>query len=237
MSELWYEKDPQLYETVREEVESAYAELHFPPPIGIVLITGYYPLFEGDRVWDRYHIRLQLAQDSPLGLSTVYEIGDRIPRTPDRHMEPDGKACIVLPDAYWHEHPQGMNLLGFLNGPVRSFFVNQSLRDLGQPDVWKHGEWRHGTDGIIEFYASVLRTNDPKTILAYLGILKRGDIKGHWACPCGSGRRLRNCHLGLVSELRTRIPQTVILESEKKLAARLARFGINYSSRTGGQGA
>ena len=211
-----------------------YTELHFIPRAGGILVIGYYPLFEGDRVWDRYQVKLQLSQDSPRGLPAVYEIGNRIPWKPDRHMEPDGKACLVLPDAYWYEHPQGMNMLDFLNGPVRNFFVNQSLIDLGQPNVWENGEWGHGAEGIVEFYATILGTSDPKTVLTYLGILKRDAIKGHWLCPCGSKKRLRNCHGELINELRTRIPRRIATESEKKLAEKLAKSGSAFTSRHGG---
>lgn len=197
-------------------------------------MTGYYPLFEGTRVWDRYQVKLRLSQESPRAMPALYEIGNRIPRKSDRHMEPDGKACIMLPDAYWYEHPQGMSLLDFLNGPVLNFFVNQSLIDLGQTDVWQNGEWGHGAEGIIEFYASILGTNNPETVFAYLGILKRDTIKGHWMCPCGSKRKIRNCHRELVNELRKRIPQRVALESEKKLAEKMARLGPSFTSRPGG---
>ncbi len=147
MTKPWYEQNPEKYSILQEDVESVYAELHFVPRNEGIFVTGYYPLFEGDRVWDRYQVKLQVPQDSPRGIPVLYEIGNRIPRESDRHMERDGKACIVLPDAYWYEHPQGMNMLDFLNGPVHNFFVNQSLIDLGQNDVWQNGEWGHGVFG------------------------------------------------------------------------------------------
>ena len=162
MSRPWYEQNPELYTALKEEVESVYTELHFISRARRILVTGYYPLFEDTRVWDRYQVKLQLSQDSPEGIPSLYEIGDRIPRKPDRHMEPDGKACIVLPDAYWYEHPEGMSILDFLNGPVRHFFVNQSLIDLGQSNVWQVGEWKHGADGIVEFYKAIRSANIPK---------------------------------------------------------------------------
>jgi len=234
MSKPWYEQNPEKYSVLQEDVERVYAELHFVPRAGGIFLTGYYPLFEGDRVWDRYQVKLQVPQDSPRGIPALYEIGNRIPWESDRHMERDGKACIVLPDAYWYEHPQGMNMLDFLNGPVRNFFVNQSLIDLGQNDVWKNGEWGHGAEGIVEFYEAILGTSEDKTILAYLGILKRDVIKGHWPCPCGSKRKLRNCHRELINELRTRIPWRVAAESEKRLTEKLAKSGLVFPSRHGG---
>ncbi len=93
---------------------------------------------------------------------------------------------------------------------------------------------QHGTEGIVEFYETILGTSEDKTILAYLGILKRDVIKGHWPCPCGSKRRLRNCHGELINELRTRIPKRVAAESEKRLAEKVAKSGPALTSRYGG---
>ncbi len=234
MNKPWYDRDPESYSALREEVESVYTELHFLQHSEDVFVVGYYPIFEGDRVWDRYQIKLQLSQISSLGLPTVFEIGNRIPRTPDRHMESNGRACIVLPDAFWYEHPEGMTLLEFLNGPIRWYFSNQSLIDSGELPVWKGREWGHGAAGIIEFYAAILGTSDSKIILTYLDILKHVKIKGHWLCPCGSKKRLRNCHQALINEIMTRIPQTVAAESEKRLAAHLAKSRPSISSGFGG---
>ena len=234
MSKPWYEQNPELYSVMQEDVESVYAELHFVHRGKGIFVIGYYPLFESDQVWDRYQIELQVPQDLPRGIPALYEIGNRIPRKSDRHMEPDGKACIVLPDDYWYKHPRGMNMLDFLNGPVRNFFVNQSLIDLGQPNIWENGEWRHGVEGIVEFYATILGTSEPKTILTYLGILKRDTVRGHWPCPCGSKRRLRNCHGELINDLKIRIPKQVAAESEKRLEAKPAKSSPALASRYGG---
>lgn len=234
MSKPWYEQNPELLQEDVESVESFYAELHFVPGDGGGFLTGYYPLSEDDRVWDRYQVKLQVPQDSRWGIPALYEIGNRIPWEPERHMGEYGKTCIVLPDAYWYEHPKGMSMLDFLKGPVRNFFVNQSLIDLGKKDVWKNGEWGHGAEGIVEFYATILGTREEKTILAYLDILKRFTLKGHWKCPCDSKRRLRNCHGELIKKLKTRIPQQVFLESEKWLARKLAKSSSAFTSKRGG---
>jgi hypothetical protein len=236
MNKPWYDRDPDSYSALREEVESVYTELHFTKCAADIRVTGFYPLHEGDKVWDRYQVKLLLAKESPRGIPALYEIGNRIPRKSDRHMEPDGRACIVLPDAYWYEYPQGMSLLDFLNGPALNFFVNQSLIDLGQSNVWQTGEWGHGAEGIVEFYESILGTNNRAIILTFLGILKRDTIKGHWPCPCGSKKRLRNCHGKLINGLRMRIPQLITKESEKKLAETLTKSSSPLISRSGGFG-
>jgi hypothetical protein len=217
-SKPWYETDSELYASLRREVEEAYPELKFGIRDGAVFVTGYYPLFEGERVYDRYSVEIELSKESVRGLPIVREISKRIPRSPSRHINPDGTACIMLPDAFWHENPDGMSLLEFLNGPLRGYFVSQSLVELGASDPWPSGEWKHGTYGIIDFYAEVLETRNPEAIYEYLRVLKSSVVKGHWQCPCGSGERLRQCHhVSLIEQLRSRIPRKLLARSAEIL--------------------
>jgi hypothetical protein len=217
MEKPWYRKKPEQYEKIRQEIEDAYPELFFKDDEECdVTINGWYYLYEGGTVWDRYKLKVIVPKDSPCGLPTVYEIGNRIPQVPDRHMETNGKACIVLPDAFWYEYPDGMNLHEFLDGPLRHFLANQSLIDRGCTDNWKDGEWKHGSEGIIQFYSKIIGTDDPNIIHEYLKLMISDEIKGHWPCPCGSGERLRKCHKDLVSNLR-RIPRDIAIKSIKYL--------------------
>jgi hypothetical protein len=61
--------------------------------------------------------------------------------------------------------------------------------------VWRFGERSHGAKGIVEAYADVLEVC-PKAaeVLYLLRLLSQEWPKGHWQCPCGSGRLLRRCH-------------------------------------------
>ena len=131
-SKPWYEVDQELYAKVRLEVENFFPELRFIERDQDILLTGYYPLFEGDQVYDRYAVEIKLQKGSARGLPEVREVGGRIPHNRDRHInEEDGVACIVLPDAFWNDNPDGISLLDFLNGPMRSFFASQSRIELG----------------------------------------------------------------------------------------------------------
>jgi hypothetical protein len=233
MGRPWYDKDPARYEAIRREVENTYPDLHFVRRDRSVLLVGQYPLFEGDLVVDRYKIEVELPTESEMGLPVVREVGNRIPRAAERHMDPDGKACIVLPDAFWYDNPVGMSLMDFLSGPVRSYFATQSLIEMGKPDVWGAGEWGHGADGIVEFYESVLGTRDRHVIWEYLKLLKHGVVKGHWSCPCGSGDKLRKCHLELVRDLQARIPPPVAARSEERLRQTLSSAPSSSGQRVG----
>jgi hypothetical protein len=232
MAKPWYREKPEIYEAVRQEVEDAYPDLWFFDEGTQIVLRGWYPIYEGSKVWDRYQVEVVLPLDSPQGFPTVREVGGRIPHIADRHVFTDGKACIALQDAFWFEHPNGLSLLEFLNGPMRSYFASQSLMEKGGIEAWPAGEWAHGVDGIFQFYADVTGSKDPMVILEYLKLLVRNEVKGHWPCPCRSGEKLRKCHGALVYDLRSRIPRDVAAKSVTLLQEAVLKAVARHKTKT-----
>ncbi|RJR45241.1 MAG: SEC-C domain-containing protein [Desulfobacteraceae bacterium] len=216
MSLPWHRENPGLFSLEKSEVEAAFPNLHFVINDDIVLVRGTFPIVFDDQSLDHYLIEVELRRDHPKGIPIVRETGGRIPRVSGRHMNPtDGTACVLLTDERWWVWPPGSRLLSFLKGPVHNFFLGQSLVELGEP--WPFGQWGHGADGIREFYAERLGTDDIYGLMAYVEYLAKKKIKGHWPCPCQSGKRLRECHGRTVHDLAEKIPRQVAMESLKKL--------------------
>ena len=215
MKKAWCKADPALLEQLQTEVNSVYPNLRFVLRNEIVVIKGSFPVIHEGRVLDRYNLEIELSSDYPDSVPTVREVGGRIPRVANRHMRDDGEACLFLPDERWRVCPPGSSLLNFLKGAVHNFFLGQSLVERGQP--WPFGEWGHGGEGVRQYYAELCGTDDISVILKYLEYLSRPEIKGHWECPCGSKKRLRNCHSAKLNELRKKIPPSVAKESLREL--------------------
>jgi len=209
--------DPNLLDHLRAELRSTYPDLHLYQDNGHILIRGSFPVAHEGAILDRYSIEIERPESYPESIPIVREIGGLIPRTADYHMNAQGEACLFLPDECWRFFPPGTSLVPFLDGPVRNFFLGQSLVRRGQP--WPFGQWGHGPQGIYEFYTELLGTNDLVTIRRYLEYLTKENVKGHWSCPCGSGQRLRNCHLNEVRDLRAKIPRSAAIQSWKSLRA------------------
>lgn len=212
----WHRNDPALYQNEKAGVEACFPDLHFVVENDIVYVRGSFPLiFEGN-ILDRYSVELQLATNHPAGLPVVRETGGRIPRHPDRHIvATDGTACVLIPDERWRLWPVGTPLKDFLTGPLHSFFLAQSMVEEGQP--WPFGQWAHGAKGIFQYYRELLKTSNLRVITTYLDYLAAKHVKGHWACPCGSGGRVRDCHLGQIKNLRDKISRKDAENSLKTL--------------------
>jgi hypothetical protein len=202
----WHIRDPLNYAREIGEVERKYAQLHSAIRGDETRIAGTLPIREGETELDRFAITIDLLANYPDSIPVVHEIGGRIPRVLDRHVIPSsGAACLLLPDQRWELWPKGSTLLSFVEGPVRSYFLGQALVERGNP--WPFGEWAHGLRGKLDYYKSLVGTDDPRAICKFLECLQANKVKGHWDCPCMSGRRLRDCHFGLVKDLRARMPR------------------------------
>ena len=196
----WFERDPALLEDVQRALrESEYKWLHLHLDQGTARIRGTIPVPE-----DRYSIEILFLNDYPLTLPQVRETGGRIPHTSDRHINPkDGTACLCIPDEWFIQRPDE-SFLTFLRGPLYNYFLSQkTFETLGE---WPLGERRHGNDGLLDFYQESLGTEDPHVIKKYLEYVCLHTLKGHWDCPCGSGKRIRNCHHDKIVDLRKKLP-------------------------------
>jgi hypothetical protein len=118
---------------------------------------------------------------------------------------------VLLPDERWRLWPAGAPLLDFLAGLLHSFFLAQSLVELGE--AWPFGQWAHGAKGIFEYYCELLKTADLRVITTFLDYMVGKKIKGYWPCPCNNGKRLRDCHFRFVMDLRERISRKDALKS------------------------
>ncbi len=221
VSRPWQRDNPEAFRLLQERLRTDFPELHLVERGETAVVAGTFLLVDGQTVIDRYMIEIEPPKTYPKGVPALREVAGRIPRDADRHIDADGKACPFLPDEYCYRHPEGMDLIDFLKGPVLGFFVGQSLAERGQP--WPQGERGHGDDGIIAFYGELLGANDPLRIQRHLEVLGAKEVRGHWECPCGSGKRIRQCHRESLEEFRARIPRSVAQASLERIRRKVPR--------------
>lgn len=215
----WHQRDPEAFAKQKQQVQVEYSHLHFFLENDVIFIRGSFPLKHEAKIIDRHSIEIELPSNYPETVPIVRETGGRVSRIPDNHFNTlDGEVCLFALNERWQHFPAGATLLDFLNGPVRNHFLGLSLRELGEP--WPFGERSHGRAGIIESYSELLGTDDESTIVRYVEYLSKPKLKGHWPCPCGSGRKIRQCHLPVIREVREKIPLHTAMESLKHLASR-----------------
>jgi hypothetical protein len=150
-----------------------------------------------------YDLRIVVPPDVERVGPRVYETGNKIPRSPERHVGDNGWCCIgVFP--VWRATARDPRYIAFLDDPLRNFFIGQVAVDEGLE--WPFGEYRHGSDGVIEaaagFLGSEATVKAVRETLRLLPVLReRGASISYRTCPCGSRRILERCCFGRLHRL------------------------------------
>jgi hypothetical protein len=202
--------------SLRQELSERYPDLTVSWDRNKLIVKGSFPIVYEGMVLTIYQIEIEWPSNNNK-VPILRETAGRIPWVTDRHMNPtNGEACLLVPEEWLVRPSEEKTLLNFLDGPVRNFFIGQSLVDRGEP--WPWGERPHGYSGLIEAYGEMLGIRDERAVCRCLDYLSRSDVKGHWDCYCGSGQKLRKCHIEALKSLRKEIPQDVARSALDRLA-------------------
>lgn len=165
-----------------------------------------YETVDGSNVLDSFDVVFCFERSFPENEPYIAETGKRLPRDIDRHVYPWGQCCTCI-WPQWRGTVKDLTVKAFVDGPVRDFFLSQLYFE--QHKTWPFGEWRHGRSGLIQAAKSMLGLDgqdlNERQLRAYMSAATAKSIKGHWACPCGSGKRLRDCHREQVEALNRKV--------------------------------
>ena len=170
-----------------------------------ILLSGIFVVSAPEGPYDSFNVEIHVLPSFPFHEPKVFEVGNRIPKVADRHVYPNvGNCCLCVWEEWLLCSPKH-SFEAFLTGVLHDYFVGQTCFEA--KGEWPFGERSHGVLGILESYADILclNTNNIEIIAEHLTVLSRDELKGHCFCPCGSGKRLRNCHLDRIKELKERI--------------------------------
>jgi hypothetical protein len=215
MSGPWHKREPTLLQQLKQELERGYQDLGVLADGDCVYLRGSFPIIHQEIELDRFQIEVKIPQDFPKNIPLVKDLGGRVPlNNPDWHTYDSGFLCVIVPEE-WLITPQSGSVVAFLDGPVRNFFIAHALAEAGIKRPM--GERPHFVAGLWEAYGEMVGSNEPSVIQRYLRCLSREQTRGHWDCPCGSGKKLRNCHVFEVAKLQKKIPPHVAKSALKRL--------------------
>lgn len=144
---------------------------------------------------DEYLIQILFPLNFPDRIPIVKEIKGRIPSSADYHnnKENDG-LCLGVPGEINEKIHDNPTFKYFISEIVIPFLYANTFREKYNRYPWETR--RHGAEGIIDYYQKLFGFNDRSTTQNFLLNIAffRNSIKGHHLCPCGSGKRFRDCH-------------------------------------------
>lgn len=137
-----------------------------------------------------YMVELLIPVDSNQ-LPSVYEIGEDIDAG-YQHRYSDGKLCLETDTTIRLRFCEGINLLEWMDVFVEPYFFSYEYYQ--RFGLFPFGERPHGIEGVIDTYKEQFHETDPVTVVRLLKYIATGRYRGHQTCPCGSKRRIRDCH-------------------------------------------
>lgn len=205
---------------LQRQMEAKYPDLTVSGAGAKISIRGAFPVLDDGKVLDRYQIEIEWSE-SDTEVPLLRETAGRIPWIADRHMSQGGLACAFVPEEWLLLPREERTVVHYLDGPVRNYFLWQSLHERGQAPPWK--DRSHGAPGLVEAYGDMLEMEGESAIRCCLDYLSKEQVKGHWPCPCGSGERIRHCHLAHIRELQSKIPRHIAQLALKRLEKPVVR--------------
>ena len=176
-----------------------------------ILVSGTYSLnpTTGDSIGQgpiaSYQVGIYFPSAFPKAEPVVFETGNTIPHDADHHINPDGTCCVVIWEM-WASSTRRVSVQAYFDGPLRNFFLGQHQK--AATGKWPFGEERHGKAGLIDAFASWLScSQNEKKIRYLLRLLSKDWPKGHWDCPCGSGKIVRKCCAEQLAQLAKKVPK------------------------------
>ncbi|SKB64101.1 YecA family protein [Daejeonella lutea] len=140
---------------------------------------------------DAYSIRITPSEFYPLRFPFVFELEGRLPFNIDWHVFEDGRCCIKsLPEEILICKTE-LNISQFIEEQVVPYFFNQKHRELFG---YYLKERSHGSQGHIEFFEDVFKTNNLNRIAKALFHISRNYKPSRVdKCFCGSSLKYRKC--------------------------------------------
>lgn len=141
--------------------------------------------------YKQYSIDVNLTKTPPYVIETEGKISKNYP-----HRYSDGGLCLetdsrIKIECYSDNNEFDLEFW-FNHFLIPYFFTFEYYMRYGE---FPFGERSHNLKGILEYYREHYRLDSLDQTKNYLfQISKMKCYRGHLLCPCGSGKRIRNCH-------------------------------------------
>jgi len=154
---------------------------------GVLCFDGEY---EDKKAGGDYGIEISIPANYPESIPVTNSIDGKIPES--FHTYPKDKTlCLGVPLAERMTFAKNPTLMGYIKKLVIPFLFSYSY--FKDHDKLPYGDSDHGAPGKLHFYKDLFKVEDFE-VLGFLKLLADNRYKGHFPCPCGSSRKLRDCH-------------------------------------------
>lgn len=165
----------------------------------IVYVNGFLNVInpETKKGYVTYNIEMEIPKSFPFAFPTVYEIGGKFPKNdPDNfHTNKNGDLCLDVEASEVLKTKHGLSLLKFISNEL---IPNLSWRYCVLYEIpFDRKEYKHGEEGIFEFYMSFLKENNVDFLLKTINsFLNPSSVARKKECFCklNGAKLFKYCH-------------------------------------------
>jgi len=169
--------------------------------------------------WETFSVAIYLSYAYPYCTPHVREISKIVKRDDDWHINDEGFCCLDIEHRMILMAKRGIKLSSFIKDKVYPYFANQIFKK--NDGEYAAGEYRHGFDGVVQFYKEDLKIENIKNAILILQRLISNKLPGrNDCCICGERKKYKFCHMREIELLRSLPPEILKkdLEEFSKLA-------------------
>lgn len=171
--------------------------------VGIYIFTG---IFNNISCSDKFSLEIEIPDNFPVLMPIVDEIGNKIPS--NYHKNSSTTLCLGTSIELYQIYNRDKSFSNFMENIVNPYLYRWLYIMKFHSEPWP--DRSHGKKGILEGYSEILNVEPNKHIISeFLLILIDGNARLNKKCPCGSGKKVKHCHLQLLNKLIFQIPKIV----------------------------
>lgn len=206
----------EIIEEHVREILNRFPELKLNKHEKHILLSGKFIIdceYLNEHIIDEYEVEIIIYNNYIERLPVIRETNKRIPLSYG-HLYKDGELCLAPDDEIKLILGENFTLNKWIDNFVIPYFFGYSYFE--KYGVMPFGERSHGAKGIKEFYKDFFNVDSEKKAMNFLKFIysfKSYKYKGHYMCPCGSGKRVRDCHKNILLKCEDKYVNKILLES------------------------
>lgn len=172
---------------------------------GKLVIEGELSVALPGGVTRQFTVQIRYPGTSPFELPDVFDVGRRFERDSENHVEASGRFCMWLPltaPIADFQRPGGLRrYLDLVSDFVRLQVMYEERRRRGVKPHWPWADWAHGRAGYEQWFHENCVGLSPDQLGKLLEAVSAPPRRAA-KCPCGSGKKLGNCHKKWLAKVR-----------------------------------
>jgi len=172
---------------------------------GKLVVDGELSVALPGGVTREFTVEIRYPGTSPFELPDVFDVGGRFARGGENHVEDSGRFCMWLPltaPVADFQRPGGLGrYLDSICDFVRLQIMYEERRRREVKPCWLWADWAHGRAGYEQWFHENTVGLTPDQFGKLLEAV-RTPPRRTGKCPCGSGKKLGNCHKKWLATVR-----------------------------------